>query len=101
MPRRERNALLGLAALVLTALLADQTAGLCNGLLHLVPFFALVAPLLFGRYLGEHVLMRLRGTRRRPAVSRPARLRPAVRRVQVASPHLLAGHFGRPPPITA
>lgn len=101
MPTRERHALLGLAVLVLGAILLDRSADLCSGVLHLVPALMLLAPLLLGRYLGERTLARLRGSRR-PTL-RPRRIPrwlapPCLPASRIG---LLAELFGRPPPLRA
>ena len=102
MGRRDRNLLLALAGVVAFVTVLDHAAGVCAGVLHLVPFLALVLPLLLGRYLGEDVLDRARARRLRPVVRRaPVVPRPGVPVVAPASAPLARALFGRPPPAIA
>lgn len=100
MSNRDRHLLLLLAAAALAFMLLDSAIGLCDGALHLAPFFALVLPLLCGRYLGEEVLDRLRGTVPRAARTRP--LGPTARRITTRWRSRLLGTWElaiRPPPV--
>jgi hypothetical protein len=102
MSNRDRHLLLLLAAAALVFMLVDSALGLCDGALHLVPFFALLLPLLCECYLGEDVLDRLRGTIPRPARNRP--LAVVAHRVTARWPSRLLGTWelaSRPPPAGA
>jgi hypothetical protein len=98
--QRERRMLVGLAVLAAAYMVGDALLGGCTGALHLVPLFALLVPLLLGRYVGKSILERLRRSRtpaRRVAalvVARRARTDRAVARV-------LCGleRASRPPPV--
>lgn len=97
--RRDRRLLLALAGIVTFVTVLDNAAGVCAGVLHLVPFLALMAPLLLGRYLGEGALERFRTGRLRPVPrrARTPRWVPGPEVVPVPAP-LARALFGRPPP---
>jgi hypothetical protein len=85
--QRERRILACLAVLAAAYMVGDALLGGCTGALHLVPLFALLVPLLLGRYVGENILDRLRRgpapVRRAAAIvmPRPDRSDRAVARV--------------------
>ena len=70
---RERSILLILAALAVIWGAVPALTNAFGGILYLLPLFALVAPLLFGRYLGEDGLAAVRERRLPRHPARPAR----------------------------
>jgi hypothetical protein len=106
MPRRAARPLL-LAALLVTAwLLCHATyAELDVVWLSLVPVFALLLPLVAGRYVGEQTIARLAGARRAARRRRPSAAPRARRPMAVHHGHgglLLARRLaGRAPPAAA
>jgi hypothetical protein len=100
---RERSILLILAALAVLWGAVPALTDAFEGLFYLLPLFALVVPLLLGRYLGEDALETLRQRRRVARRARPARVIGAPARPgRVVVPRgnaLLARHLAvRPPP---
>jgi hypothetical protein len=106
MPRRAARPLL-LAALLVTAwLLCHATyAELDVVWLSLVPVFALLLPLVAGRYVGERTIARLAGARRAAHRRRASAARRTRRPLVVRHGHgglLLARRLaGRAPPVAA
>jgi hypothetical protein len=97
--QRERRILAGLAVLTVVYMVGDAWLGGCTGALHLAPLFALLLPLLLGRYVGENILDRLR--RRRPPIRRVAAvIIPRPGRSDRAVARVLCGlaRACRPPP---
>jgi hypothetical protein len=104
MPRR--RALLSFAFVLLVAawVVAAVVSGTDTGLLYLAPALTLCAPLLLGRYVGEHQLATLAGTS-------PAKPRRHGGRVAAPRSHVRVMHRGgrlvasslakRPPPAVA
>jgi hypothetical protein len=101
MTSRDRNLLLGLAALTL-ALAALTLGGVHGDVLLALPALLFALPLLAGRYVGEERLARFAAAfvsaRRRPAASPPMTARRSPRALPRGG-HLIAASLAvRPPP---
>ena len=101
---RERSILLILAALAVIWGAVPALTDAFDGMLYLLPLFALVVPLLFGRYLGEHGLAAVRERRLPRRRARPARTlgapsRPAPVVVPRGGELLARSLAVRPPPV--
>jgi hypothetical protein len=102
--RRDIRIVLAFAALVAVWALIDAASGGHTGLLYLAPAFAMLLPLVLGRYLGEQRIAALATARRhlRPrrsgSVPLPRDHRPAMRRGGRLVGSSLAK---RPPPVLA
>jgi hypothetical protein len=102
--RRDVRLLLAGALLTLGWLAARQVAGPESGLLYLIPFLVLLAPLLAQRYPGERRLFALAAKLRRPRATRPPRKNHSARRSFVlagagAGDVLAFELAGRAPPL--
>jgi hypothetical protein len=97
--QRERRMLAGVAVLAVVSMVGDALLGGCTGALHLVPLFALLVPLLLGRYVGENLLDRLRRSWA-PIVRVAAIVMPRPARCDRAVARVLCGlaQACRPPP---
>jgi hypothetical protein len=104
MPRRDRQLLLGLAAMTL-ALASLTLLGVHSDVLLAVPVLVFALPLLSGRYLGEEQLARLAaaflGRRRRPAATIAPHARRIERRLPRGGRLIAAALAVRPPPAAA
>jgi hypothetical protein len=104
MPRRDRQLLLGLAAMTL-ALASLTLVGVHSDVLLAAPVLVFALPLLAGRYLGEEQLARLAEAflvrRRRPAVTIAPHARRSERRLPRGGRLIAAALAVRPPPAAA
>jgi hypothetical protein len=104
MTRRDRQLLLGLAALTL-ALASLTLLGVHSDVLLAAPVLVFGLPLLAGRYVGEQQLARLVaafvGARRRPAGTITPHARRSVRRLPRGGRLIAAALAVRPPPAGA
>ena len=104
MTRRDRQLLLGLAALTL-ALATLTLAGVHSDVLLAVPVLLFGLPLLAGRYVGEQQLARLVarfvGRRRRPAGTIASHARRSSGRLPRGGRLIAAALAVRPPPAPA
>jgi len=101
MTRRDRQLLLGLAALTL-ALAALTLVGVHSDVLLVAPVLVFALPLLAGRYVGEQHLARLAAAcvaqRRRPAATLATTARRAPGRLPRGGCLIAASLAQRPPP---
>ncbi|HUR87090.1 MAG TPA: hypothetical protein VMY78_17300 [Solirubrobacteraceae bacterium] len=104
MTRRDRQLLLGLAALTL-ALASLTLLGGHSDVLLAAPVLVFALPLLAGRFVGEEQLARLAAAfscaRRRPAVSIASSARRAPRALPRGGRLIATALAVRPPPVTA
>jgi hypothetical protein len=104
MTRRDRQLLLGLAALTL-ALAALTLVGVHSDVLLAAPVLVFALPLLAGRYVGEEQLARLAAAfvarRRRPAAVLPTTARRTPGRLPRGGRLIAASLAERPPPVLA
>jgi hypothetical protein len=104
MTRRDRQLLLGLAALTI-ALASLTLVGVQSDVLLAAPVLVFALPLLAGRYVGEEQLARLAaaflGVRRRPAGTIAARARRASGCLPRGGRLIAAALAVRPPPAAA
>ncbi len=104
MTRRDRQLLLGLAALTL-ALAATTLVGVHSDVLLAAPALVFALPLLAGRFVGEGQLVRLAAVlgcaRRRPATTIASRARRAPRALPRGGRLIAAALAVRPPPVMA
>jgi hypothetical protein len=104
MTRRDRQLLLGLAALTI-ALASLTLVGVQSDVLLAAPVLVFALPLLAGRYVGEEQLARLAaaflGVRRRPAATIASRSRRAGGRLPRGGRLIAAALAVRPPPAVA
>jgi hypothetical protein len=104
MPRRDRQLLLGLAAMTL-ALASLTLVGVHSDVLLAAPVLVFALPLLAGRYLGEEQLARLAAAflvrRRRPPVTIVPHARRSERRLPRGGRLIAAALAVRPPPAAA
>ena len=104
MTRRDRQLLLGLAALTL-ALAATTLVGVHSDVLLAAPALVFALPLLAGRFVGEEQLARLAAAfhvaRRRPAGTIHSRVRRAPRRLPRGGRLIATALAVRPPPSAA
>jgi hypothetical protein len=104
MTRRDRQLLLGLAALTLGLALLTQL-GVHSDVLLAAPVLVFALPLLAGRYVGEQQLARLAaafvGRRRRPTGTIAPHVRRGPRRLPRGGRLIAAALAVRPPPATA
>jgi hypothetical protein len=101
MTRRDRQLLLGLAAMTL-ALASLTLMGVHSDVLLAAPVLVFALPLLAGHYVGEERLARLAaaflGSRRRPAVTIAPHVRRSERRLPRGGRLIAAALAVRPPP---
>jgi hypothetical protein len=104
MTRRDRQLLLGLAAMTL-ALASLTLVGVHGDVLLAAPVLVFALPLLAGRYVGEEQLARLAaaflGARRRPAATIAPHPRRCARRLPRGGRLIAAALAVRPPPPAA
>jgi hypothetical protein len=104
MTRRDRQLLLGLAAMTL-ALASLTLFGVHSDVLLVAPVLVFALPLLAGRYVGEEQLARLaaayRGARRRPAGTIAPRARRSESRLPRGGRLIASALAVRPPPGAA
>ncbi len=105
MTRRDRQLLLGLAALTLALALATVVVGVPADALLAAPVLVFALPLLAGRYVGEEQLARLAasflGARRRPAATVASRARRCAGALPRGGRLIAAALAVRPPPAAA